>query len=560
MRLPSRPVVLLCVVALAAVAAYLPCLAFGYAYDDGRFVEGNRSLEGLAAAPWRALDPATTTMDGPEPGMWRPLRTLSFAIDRALFDGRPGPAHLASLLLHGTAAALVFAVGTALGLEDIAAAAGAAVFALHPVQAESVAWISSRGDLLSAVLLLAAVLVHLRGPRGGPVWTAALAGLAFLSKESAAAAPLLLLAADCAAGGAIRLRERWRAALPTAAVLAGLVVLRGFVLASAGAEPGQGEGLGLGAAAAAAAVPSMFGWYALRFLVPSPGTFDLQVEPGPLLALASAAILVAAAAWPRLGLPAGGARPFRAALLGAAAALFPVTLLQVVFPLKILVADRFLYLALAGPALALGAAAGALGPAAARAALAGSCLLLLAAAPARDRWASGEALWRDTLARTPGSARALHGLGSALEAKAPEEALRLYGAAVEAEPSNVAAWFRRGLLEEKAALAAPPGPERRGNGLLAVESLHRAIRLWLGGEREGRERGLAEARLARATLLASLGEGAPAAMEAAAGYDLWKEATTSERDRLRWRMETLHRWARETGRAELLARLGGREP
>ena len=237
-----------------------------------------------------------------------------------------------------------------------------------------------------------------------------------------------------------------------------------------------------------------------------------------------------------------------------------MTLLQVVFPLKILVADRFLYLALAGPALALGAAAGALGPAAARAALAGSCLLLLAAAPARDRWASGEALWRDTLARTPGSARALHGLGSALEAKAPEEALRLYGAAVEAEPSNVAAWFRRGLLEEKAALAAPPGPERRGNGLLAVESLHRAIRLWLGGEREGRERGLAEARLARATLLASLGEGAPAAMEAAAGYDLWKEATTSERDRLRWRMETLHRWARETGRAELLARLGGREP
>lgn len=94
-------------------------------------------------------------------------------------------------------------------------------------------------------------------------------------------------------------------------------------------------------------------------------------------------------------------------------------------------------------------------------------------------------------------------------------------------------------------------------GLRAVESLHRAIRLWLEGEREGRERGLVEARLARAALLASLGEEAPAAVEAMAGYDLWTAAAPPERERLLPRVAALRRWARERGRTELLARLGG---
>ncbi|MCK6479701.1 MAG: hypothetical protein L6R43_06005 [Planctomycetes bacterium] len=558
MRAPPRPLVLLCVVVAAALAAYLPCLSFDWAYDDGRFVAGNGHLDGMAAAPWRAFDPGTTTMDGAEPGMWRPLRTLSFALDRALFGTAPGPAHLASVLLHGVATGLVFALGMTVGMDDLAAAAGAAIFALHPAQAEAVAWVSARGDLLPAVLLLAAVLVHLRRRGGGGAWTAVLCGLAFLAKESAVVAPLLLFAADLAAGGRARLRERWRTWLPSAGVLAALVAVRAAVLSLSGVPADQGEGLGLGAAGTALEIPGMFGWYAWRFLLPSPGVFDLQALPAlVLLPLVLVGLLDAALALRRPEETGRRSRVRGGVLLWALAALLPVTILQVLFPLKILVADRFLYLALAGPALAAGAAAGSLGPGAARAAFAGSALLLLATAPARDRWASDEALWGDTLARTPGNARALHGLAHALEAKDGVRSLSLYRAAVEAEPGNAPAWFRKGLLEERTALGAEDTPTRTGMGLRAVESLHRAIRLWLEGEREGRERGLVEARLARAALLASLGEEAPAAVEAMAGYDLWTAAAPPERERLLPRVAALRRWARERGRTELLARLGG---
>ncbi len=498
---PGRGTILLLLVGAAAAAAYAGTRSHGFVYDDHRFVDQNPHLAEVAAAPWRAFDPGTTGIDGAEPGMWRPLRTLSFALDRTLFGtGSPGP-HLANALLHGVAAGLVLAVGLCLGLGDLAAAAGAAVFAFHPVQAEAVAWVSSRGDLLAAVVVLAAVLLHLR--RSHAAWPAALCGLGLLAKESAAAAPLLLLAADFAAGGTARVRERWRAAAWAAGAVGVLLVVRFAVLSAAGADPGQGRGLGLGSAGTLAALPSMFAWYGWRTLVPSPGVFDFQLEPSLALSLAFLGALALVAGWHRIGPVAGGARPVRAAALWALAALLPATLLQVVFPLKILVADRFLYLAMAGPALALGALAQGVGTGACRGVLVASPLLLLATFPAAARWRSDEALWRDTLERLPGNARALHGMGAATESR-PRVSVEYYRAAVDAEPRNAVAWFRLGLVEASLFSGEPDAGVAKWRLKLAVASLNQAIRLWEGGEPEGRTRGLPEAREARdlyATLL-----------------------------------------------------------
>lgn len=497
-------VLLLLAVSGAAAAAFLGTLSHGFVYDDHRFVDGNPHLDALAAAPWRAFDPGTTGGEGAEPGMWRPLRTLSFALDRALFGPGPAGPHLANALLHGAAAGLVLATGLALGLDGIAAAAGAAVFALHPVQAEPVAWIAARGDLLATVLVLGAVLLHLR--RAHPAWPAVLAGLGILAKEAAVVAPLLLAAADFAAGGWPRVRERWRAAAWPAGVAAAVVTARFATLAAAGADPGQEGGLGLGPAGVLAALPSMFAWYAGRFLWPSPGTFDLQLVPALPLSLAFLGLLGAASAVHRLGLPPGGCRAVRAGALWAAASLLPVTLLQVAFPLKILVADRFLHLAMAGPALALGALARGAGEGAGRALLVASPLLLLATFPATDRWRSDEALWGDTLARLPGHARALHGLGAATEDR-PEVALSHYRATVVAQPANAVAWFRRGVMEERLAVRAADANEARYLRRSAAASLAEALSLWGRGETEGRARGFAEAAAARSRVLAALGEG-----------------------------------------------------
>jgi hypothetical protein len=556
--------VLLVLASAAATAAYLGTLGHGFAYDDHRFVEGNPGIAAVAAAPWRAFDPGTASVDGAEPGMWRPLRTLSFALDRALFGGGPAGMHLASVLLHGVATALVFALGRSLRMGDLGAAAGAAVFALHPVQAEAVSWISARGDLLAAVLLLAATTAHVR--RAPAALVAVLTGLAFLAKESAVAAPLLFAAADMAAGGTARLRERGRSYAATAVGLGLLVVLRAAVLRGAGTTSGQGAGMGLGATALVVAQPALFAWYAGRAVLPSPGTFDLQVVPGALLGVAGLALAFVLVSWERLRLPRAAAGPIRCGALWAVAALAPVTLLQVLFPLKILAADRFLYLALAGPALALGAAAEAFGPAAARGLLVASPALLLATFPASARWASDVSLWGDTLARDPGHPRAFYGLAVAKEEAAPAEARRLYMAYVESVRGDPGAWFRLGMTEERLALAAealPPGERaavRRGHLVGAASALDNAIRLWFRGEVEGRARGLPEARLAQALVLAGLGRDAEAESEAREGFLLWAGLPEPRRAALEPRVALLARWARERGLAALQGVLEGRAP
>jgi hypothetical protein len=541
--------VLLVLVAAAATASYLGTLGHGFVYDDHRFVEGNPRL-GFSDA----FDPAAATADGGDAGMWRPVRALSFALDRALLGPGPAGMHLSSALLHGVAAALVFALGMALALGDLGSAAGAALFALHPVQAEAVSWISARGDLLCAVFLLAATITHLR--RTGAVVTAALVTLAFLSKEAAIAAPLLFVVADLAAGGTVRVRERIRPVAATAIGLLLLVGIRAAVLAAASVPFAQAPRTGIGAMDRIGDLPSMFAWYAGRFFVPTPGTFDHQLMPSMALAMAALAGVVVLASWERIGLPRAAAAPARCGALWAVAALVPVTLLQVIFPLKILLADRFLYLALAGPALAAGAAAAAVGPKAVRGVLVAAPLLLCATLPASARWASDGTLWQDTLDRDPGHPRALYGLAWAKEASAPGEARSLYQAYTASTPDDPGGWFRLGLTEEALGIEASDGPSKEGHLLLAVEPLGQAIRLWLAGEPEGRARGLLEARLARACVLAALRQQEAAKDEATEALPLYRQAPPDERARLRPRMGILLRWAQATGQADLARELG----
>src|SRR5439155_1216958 len=194
---------------LAAVLAHAGSLAGGFVYDDHRFIEHNPAIASLANVPKFFADPSTASAAaGVEPDIYRPLRTLDFAVDRALFGLSPFGWHLASVLLHAANAVLVWLLILRLLAPPkaaspplrpgrhadprraplLAAAAGAVLFAVHPVTAESVAWVSSRGDLLAWTLVLLALEVL---ARPGGVRTALGAGLVFLAclaKESAVVA------------------------------------------------------------------------------------------------------------------------------------------------------------------------------------------------------------------------------------------------------------------------------------------------------------------------------------------------------------------------------------
>ncbi|MBY0504277.1 MAG: tetratricopeptide repeat protein [Bryobacteraceae bacterium] len=125
---------------------------------------------------------------------WQPLTWMSHQLDFRLFGfENAGRHHLMSLLLHLANVGLFFWWLRKLTGKNEASLAAAALFALHPLRVESVAWISGRGDLLAAFCALLALEAHRRGR-----WWAVipLAGLAMMASPAAALLGLVILALD----------------------------------------------------------------------------------------------------------------------------------------------------------------------------------------------------------------------------------------------------------------------------------------------------------------------------------------------------------------------------
>ncbi|MFQ5768134.1 MAG: hypothetical protein ACE5ID_09155, partial [Acidobacteriota bacterium] len=178
---------------------YMASLHGGFVYDDHILVEA----AGSTPSAWEDFLHGGLWRDLPAAGYYRPVLTLSFALDRFLGGGRPFVFHLTNLVLH----LLLVLTGWRL-LERYPptrrlALAASVLFAVHPLHVEAVAWISGRGDLLAPLLGLLAWHAYLKGGWSGGrlappsrLWLMA-AGLLFLlallSKESAVALPGLVL-------------------------------------------------------------------------------------------------------------------------------------------------------------------------------------------------------------------------------------------------------------------------------------------------------------------------------------------------------------------------------
>jgi len=206
--------------AVAALLAYAEVHEFGFVFDDQNALVDSDPLH---AGDWRnaAFGKYTSLAN-------RPIACLSFAIDFGLGLG-PGAMHVVNLVLHAINATLLFVVVRALlqapnvrGLlrSDAAmpcAAVAATLWAVHPLNADAVAYLTQRSMLFEGWFALAAMAALLRshGPTRRLAWqvaTVVCTALALASKEEAAALPLLLLLAErafCVPSWAA-LRPRWR--------------------------------------------------------------------------------------------------------------------------------------------------------------------------------------------------------------------------------------------------------------------------------------------------------------------------------------------------------------
>ncbi|HEX3726407.1 MAG TPA: hypothetical protein VHV08_09195 [Pirellulales bacterium] len=131
---------------------YAPTLGNGFIWDDDAYVEHNPTLLSLAGLRDIWLKPGAVPQ-------YYPLVHTTFWMEHHLWGLDPFGYHLVNLLLHAVAVLLVWRLLVRLAVPG--AWLAAAIFAVHPVGVESVAWITERKNVLSAALALGALLAYL---------------------------------------------------------------------------------------------------------------------------------------------------------------------------------------------------------------------------------------------------------------------------------------------------------------------------------------------------------------------------------------------------------------
>lgn len=183
-------------VAVVTVVAFAPALRCGFLnFDDNYYVTTNTAvLNGLS---WKSIAWAFTTF---YQANWHPLAWLSLELDGTLWGNNPLGYHLTNVLLHAASAGLLFLALRALTGAFGRSLAVALLFAVHPLRAESVAWVSERKDVLSiffGILALRVYASYVRGPAlGRYIWIVVLFALSLLSKPTLVTLPFLLLVLD----------------------------------------------------------------------------------------------------------------------------------------------------------------------------------------------------------------------------------------------------------------------------------------------------------------------------------------------------------------------------
>lgn len=396
-----------------ACAAYAPVASFDFInFDDPEMVAANGHVrQGITPA---GIGWAFTST---EAANWFPVTRLSYMLDYQLFGLNSGASHLINLLLHGLAAIALFAFLERATRARRPSAMVALLFALHPLRVESVAWISERKDVLSALFWFLALFAYVRYvERPGVARYLAVTAwfvLGLMSKPMIVTLPFVLLLLDFwplqrpLGLGLLREKIPLLALSAVASFATYLAQQHSGAMGAFGAVP-----LSLRAANALLSYVTYIAktFWPSRLAVFYPYPAAIPLWQAALAAAALAAVTLAAVRLWR-----------RAPYLTVGWLWFLGTLLPVIGLVQVgeqACADRYMYVPMIGLAIALtwGAAALLRRWPRARAALAAAVLLACISATRAQLayWQNSETLFRHALAVTTGNDVAEHNLGDYL--------------------------------------------------------------------------------------------------------------------------------------------------
>jgi tetratricopeptide (TPR) repeat protein len=304
----ARPAPLLCgaVIVSAILAAYGRGLGGLFLYDDVDSIVGNPSIRHLSGA---LNPPGGLTVSG------RPVLNLSLAINYAVSGTGSWSYHALNIAIHAAAALALFGIVRRTLASPLAgsrperectmlAFAAALLWALHPLQTESVAYVVQRAESLMGLFYLLTLYAFVRfaaAGSAGAVWAAASVGACLLgmaTKETMVTAPVAVLLYDRSfIGGSFR--EAWRRRRAAYLALAACWVPLAFLVAAAGGRGGTaGFGSGVSWWGYLLAQSRAVGLYLRLSLWPHPllGDYGRVLQPDPLGAAFGAAVVLSLAA------------------------------------------------------------------------------------------------------------------------------------------------------------------------------------------------------------------------------------------------------------------------
>jgi tetratricopeptide (TPR) repeat protein len=440
----------------ATLVAYLPALRAGYVWDDDLHLLNNPVLQpGGLARIW---------VPGTYINYW-PLTFSMYWLENALWGvAHPMGFHLVNILLHAGSALVVWRVLSRIRVvgHDVegtiawGALLGAAIFALHPVNVESVAWVAQLKNVLSLFLALVAVWLYLQaestGNRALVVLAVGVFALSTLAKGMAVTLPLVLLALAWWQRGRIVRRDVWDV-LPF--LIVGLMMACVEVAMQKEGQPWEIPRTDTPLARLAGAGWCV-GFYFYKLIWPLNLCFVYPrwtIDGGRLLSFAPDVSLLAAMAgawWQRQR----WGRGLFMVIVCYVALLLPVLgLINIYFMRYSLVADHWQYAATIVPAAGAGALLAAqarrgiprIAVTAAALALLG-CLGALTYAQARV-YKDVETLWHDVQSCNPDSWLAYHNLGNWFANNGRvQEAVVQYDATVRLKPDDFQAYNNLGLM------------------------------------------------------------------------------------------------------------------
>jgi tetratricopeptide (TPR) repeat protein len=439
--------------ALAALVVFWPATSGAFVnYDDNVYVTENpRVKAGLTA---EGIGWSLTTFRA---GNWHPVTWWSHMADVSVWGLDPRGHHGTSVAIHAGAVALLFLL-----LERTTGAAGrsaaaAALFGLHPLRVESVAWVAERKDVLSAALGLAAILAYVfwteRPSKGRYAAVVALYALSLASKPMLVTLPVLLLLLD--RWPLSRRSYRDKVPLAVLALASSGVTLVAQHAGGAVATTGM---FSLGVRVENAIVATAT--YAIRTAWPS-GLAVFYPHPErslPAATVAGAAFLVAGGA--ALAWRERRRRPYLATGFGW----FAVALVPVIGIVQVgsqAMADRYTYLPSIGLVIALVWAAAELVPrrgAQSVAATAAAVALALATRTQIGHWKDSQALFSRAAAVTEGNFVAHVNLGAILRERGDlAGSLAQLQEATRIAPSYGKAWYQLGMTLQASGRTADAG-------------------------------------------------------------------------------------------------------